>query len=937
MASLYAKMADEMLKNNSAFKPDDICLKDIYLSRVRMISGDRKGAEEYLSSAIKLFSEKIDVGYPFTTKQSTLLAGIIEVLFDMPRYLENVDYFKSTVTFIGDPMQRLVASSTDNLTLPEEQLFLDSAKAALIASEVLIKSGNYSDAQKIVDDCIIKMDRGGHVNFSKESIYYLDALALKAAVFKMSGETQSAKETLKDWVENYKQRFSDVVQCSSEQQRLLFSSKQHPLDFLMLMDDPLSVAELLFFYKGSVIDSILNSKSIINNSDDISLKRELANMNLQKSQGNSSQDISSMEQDLANKVRNKFTESDILEVIKNQNFMQLAKCLPESSCFIDYFKYDSFGRLGHSNPHYGAIVITGMGKLAMVKLAESTIIDTLIEKLRKINATFSGNENDTAMSDVCNSLYNELIKPLESYISTSNDYIISPDSKLNFVPFAALIDPVGKFLIEKKSIHYVSSGRDLLKEFQVNPKKNMVIIANPKFDRDTLSSNNKGVFPPLPGTAKEAEQIKGVMDAGSYSITILQDTNATKDAVINLNQPRILHIATHGFNLCASDGGTDDHPTRGLKVVGTSYGGNMMTNVPDKPNPMFKTGLAFCGANDTFRSWNIGQAGAAEGILTAAEVPLINLNGASLVTLSACQTGEGEVVGGEGVFGLRRGFLQSGAKNLLMTLWPIADQETVDIMTEFYKKIAANDDDPGNSLSEVQRQWMPKLKSEKGVCYAINRAAPFIIFTKGKMASRSYAQNDHVSATDSSNTTTQITNPSAAIEDRFNHAICEFTDALSKADAGDAYAQGVVSIYYTIGYKAPKDTAKGLAYALKSAAQKNPLGIYQVGALRELGSGMKKDKAQAHKLMSAAFDGLNTLSGDPYALYDLGYMALAGIGVDQNPKEAARLFKTSADLGYAPSQRMYAKLLEAGVGVPKDLESAMQYEKQYRLQWPEQQ
>jgi hypothetical protein len=178
--------------------------------------------------------------------------------------------------------------------------------------------------------------------------------------------------------------------------------------------------------------------------------------------------------------------------------------------------------------------------------------------------------------------------------------------------------------------------------------------------------------------------------------------------------------------------------------------------------------------------------------------------------------------------------------------------------------------------------------------------------------------------------------PPHTLQNGGSPAILDFPDALAKADAGDGYAQGVVSIYYTMGYKVPKDTAKGLTYALKSAAQKNPLGTYQVGALRELGVGIKKDKVQGHKLMSEAFDGLNTLSGDPYALYDLGYMALSGIGVEQNPREAARLFKASADMGYAPAQRMFAKFLEAGVGVPKDLEAARQYQSQSSAQWSQQ-
>lgn len=184
--------------------------------------------------------------------------------------------------------------------------------------------------------------------------------------------------------------------------------------------------------------------------------------------------------------------------------------------------------------------------------------------------------------------------------------------------------------------------------------------------------------------------------------------------------------------------------------------------------------------------------------------------------------------------------------------------------------------------------------------------------------------------------TTDISNPSSDSSVGASTGVLELEDALAKADAGDPYAQGVVSIYYTIGYKVAKDTAKGLAYAMKSASQKNPLGIYQVGILRELGAGMKKSKKEGRILMSNAFDGLNAMNGDPYALYDLGMMALEGVGVDQNPKEAARLFKVSADMGYAPAQRMYAKFLEAGVGVPKDLEAARQYQSQSSAQWSQQ-
>jgi CHAT domain-containing protein len=120
--------------------------------------------------------------------------------------------------------------------------------------------------------------------------------------------------------------------------------------------------------------------------------------------------------------------------------------------------------------------------------------------------------------------------------------------------------------------------------------------------------------------------------------------------------------------------------------------------------------------------------------LQAGEVPTIDLSGTWIVVLSACQTGEGEAMGGEGVFGLKRGFLQAGANNLLMTLWPIADKETSEMMTDFYKKIADGSTDPGRSLSEIQKDWITRLRSEHGTTFAINRAAPFILTAQGKIS-----------------------------------------------------------------------------------------------------------------------------------------------------------------------------------------------------------
>jgi CHAT domain-containing protein len=157
-------------------------------------------------------------------------------------------------------------------------------------------------------------------------------------------------------------------------------------------------------------------------------------------------------------------------------------------------------------------------------------------------------------------------------------------------------------------------------------------------------------------------------------------------------------------------------------------------------NPMLRSGLALAGAQRTIEAWTRGEAVASEndGIVTAEEIGLLNLRGTRLVVLSACNTGLGEARSGEGVLGLRRGFMQAGAQNLLMTLWPIDDERTADFIADFYEA----DKQHGNAvkaLSDVQRKWLSRLRTEKGIADACRIAGPFILSFQGNLSSRSFA------------------------------------------------------------------------------------------------------------------------------------------------------------------------------------------------------
>jgi CHAT domain-containing protein len=163
-------------------------------------------------------------------------------------------------------------------------------------------------------------------------------------------------------------------------------------------------------------------------------------------------------------------------------------------------------------------------------------------------------------------------------------------------------------------------------------------------------------------------------------LKILRGADATEGAVKEVRGPRILHLATHGFFLpdepapaAASDPGAPAAP--GVSVPAAGAG-------PGRENPLLRSGLALAGANKL-------RSGDDDGILTAMEASGLDLWGTKLVVLSACETGVGTVTNGEGVYGLRRALVIAGAESLVTTLWQVDDLATRDLMTGYYRKLAA--------------------------------------------------------------------------------------------------------------------------------------------------------------------------------------------------------------------------------------------------------
>ena len=370
--------------------------------------------------------------------------------------------------------------------------------------------------------------------------------------------------------------------------------------------------------------------------------------------------------------------------------------------------------------------------------------------LRRYQVLVRTSRAEDELEALLQKLYDEVWEPIQRALPERvKTVIISPDGQLNFLSFPTLFDGDKHFVAEKYSIRYAASGRDLLRELKPTQNHQVVVLANPKFDRSLnaqiaksdLPTEGSGVlrgtekrdfeemsFGDLGGTQQESDQLSGQFKKWGWPTKSFTGAEVTKQVLSELHGPYILHLATHGF-FEPEDPTLNANPTESpSSTIKFDF-----TKARFFKNPMHRSGLALEGANSTIAAWKRGEAPPIEedGILSAEDVSTLDLKGTWLVTLSACDTGSGEAIAGEGVMGLRRGFVEAGAQNLLMTLWPISDEFTIQIMSDFYEAAHATGNAPG-ALAKVQRDWLIKLRKEKGLAKAVNLAGPFIMSSQGK-------------------------------------------------------------------------------------------------------------------------------------------------------------------------------------------------------------
>ncbi len=264
---------------------------------------------------------------------------------------------------------------------------------------------------------------------------------------------------------------------------------------------------------------------------------------------------------------------------------------------------------------------------------------------------------------------------IPSYI---NNVFLSIDGIYNEININTILLPDNKYIIDKFHVYNLTNTKDVLTlknnlKTHINLEgKTAVLVGFP----DYLLNLPKdiGIIPPLPGTKQEVDNIQKLLLSKHWKIKMLMGKNANETNIKKVDNPFVLHIATHGYFLEKNNEEAENARSFGIEPARAIE------------NPLLRSGLLFAGADKTVLELNDkDNTSIDDGILNAYEASVLNLDKTQLVVLSACQTGLGDIKTGEGVYGLQRSFQIAGAKTIITSLWKVSDKGTRDLMSNFYK------------------------------------------------------------------------------------------------------------------------------------------------------------------------------------------------------------------------------------------------------------
>jgi CHAT domain-containing protein len=293
-------------------------------------------------------------------------------------------------------------------------------------------------------------------------------------------------------------------------------------------------------------------------------------------------------------------------------------------------------------------------------------------------------------------LYDELVLPAKDVAGEAEEILVAPDDILHYLPFELLLKTVPPpalrsdprhlpYLIRDYRVSYLPAAGILPTLDRATPpetpRKDLLALGDPSYDRrESVPGNDAGgairaafagekpwMLQRLAHSRDEVTRIASLYPRESADLLLGKDaTEENLKADGRLGRYRIIHLAAHGL----------------LNESRPQFSG-LVVSLPQ----------ASPAAGE--------RAPSEDGLVQVYEIFNMKLN-ADLVVLSACETGLGQEIRGEGVVGLTRAFLYAGTPAVVVSLWKVADASTAELMVRFHERLQGGDSSPSEALRRAQ-------------------------------------------------------------------------------------------------------------------------------------------------------------------------------------------------------------------------------------------
>lgn len=571
----------------------------------------------------------------------------------------------------------------------------NSAVVAVLRGDIFYRQKRYGEAESLYQDALKQY---GKV-FSDQHPDYVKVQAKLSRTYYMQGDYKRSQDQLEEVLGNYKTFIENYFPALSEREKakfwntikpnyefyntLIVSRNRSSRYFGEMYNNALLTKALLLNSSIKIRQRIMgsNDQELIDMYNEWVNKKELLTSALSMSPDQLAENginPNSLAGEVNDLEKNMSVRSeDFSQGIDNKavTWQNVRDALKENEVAVEMVRFRYFNHDFTDSVMYAILYVKG-GKRSepqMILLNNGEDLEGKFLKNFRNRIKFRLSDNQS---------YDNYWKEIAEGIGSVSSVYLSPDGVYNQINLESLATPDGTYVIDNSNIILLSNTKVLYYDQQKpevsSQEQEAVMFANPKFYVATspgVPVANSGitrataeVISDLPGTKRELEELMALLNNKGWKVDAKSELQANEASIKEIDNPRIFHVATHGFF-------QDDK----------KLAKDELNEAAAYENPLLKTGLLLAGAGDILNETRVNY-NLDNGILTAYEAMNLNLDKTDLVVLSACETGLGEIEAGEGVYGLQRAFLVAGARTIIMSLFKVSDEATQKLMVKFYQK-----------------------------------------------------------------------------------------------------------------------------------------------------------------------------------------------------------------------------------------------------------